>query len=137
MIVLDTNVVSELMRPSPNPRVARWADRQVPAEVVTTAGTVAEIGYGIARLPAGQRRDLLALAAAQVFDAFAARVLPFDAPAAAQYAAVVVERETAGRPISGFDAQIAAICRRHRARLATRNTLDFAELDLDLVDPWG
>jgi toxin FitB len=137
VIVLDTNVVSELMRPSPDPRVAGWADRQAPAEVVTSAVTVAEIGYGIARLPAGRRRELLAAAAEETFGAFAARVLPFDASAAAHYASIVVAREQTGTPISGFDAQIAAICRAHGARLATRNIPDFAELGLQLIDPWA
>lgn len=136
MIVLDTNVVSELMRLSPDPLVVGWAERQVPAEVVTSAVTVAEIGYGIARLPAGRRRELLAAAAEEVFGAFASRVLPFDAAAAAHYATIVVAREQTGTPISGFDAQIAAICRAHSARLATRNTADFAELELELIDPW-
>lgn len=136
MIVLDTNVVSELMRLSPDPSVAGWADRQVPAEVVTTAITVAEIGYGIARLPAGRRRELLAAAAEEVFSTFAAHVLPFDVSAAAHYAGIVVEREQAGTPISGFDAQIASVCRAHSASLATRNIPDFGSLGLDLIDPW-
>lgn len=136
MIVLDTNVVSELMRPSPDPRVTVWAEGQIPAEVVTSAVTVAEIGHGIARLPGSRRRDLLAVTAEEVFGAFATRVLPFDASAAPYYAGIVVARERTGTPISGFDAQIAAICRARGARLATRNTADFAELDLDLIDPW-
>lgn len=126
--MLHTKVVSELMRASPDPRVTGWSDRQVPADVVTSAVT--------ARLPAGRRRDLLA-AAEEVFGGFAARVLPFDASAAAHYAGLVVARERTGTPISGSDAQIASICRAHGAQLANRNTADFAELGLELIDPWG
>lgn len=97
VIVLATNVVSELMRPSPDPRVTVWAEGQIPAEVVTSAVTVAEIGHGIARLPGSRRRDLLAVTAEEVFGAFATRVLPFDASAAPYYAGIVVARERRGR----------------------------------------
>jgi hypothetical protein len=135
-VILDTNVVSELMRSTPDERVRHWA-REVPPDLVhTTAVTLAEVLFGIARLPSGRRRDLLAAAADDVFGAFAGRVLAFDDDAAHRYADVVVERELAGAPISGFDAQIAAICRRHRAVLVTRNTDDFSGLGLDLVNPW-
>ncbi|WP_432505493.1 type II toxin-antitoxin system VapC family toxin [Kineococcus arenarius] len=137
MIVLDTNVVSELMRTSPSPGVVAWIEQQPPAEVRTTAVTVAEVRYGIARLPEGRRRNALRAAADEVFSVFAEQVLPFDAAAAVHYADVVTERENAGTPISGFDAQIAAVCRSHHARLATRNTGDFTDLGLDLVDPWS
>ncbi|MDN5798232.1 MAG: PIN domain-containing protein, partial [Intrasporangium sp.] len=102
----------------------------------TTSVTLAEVRFGIARLPGGRRQALLAAAADEVFGAFANRILPFDTAAADRYADVVIERQHAGAPISGFDAQIAAICRTHRAALATRNTDDFALLDLDLIDPW-
>jgi hypothetical protein len=135
-IVLDTNVISELMRPTPDERVEHWVGRLVPAAVCTTSVTLAEVRLGIARLPSGRRRGLLADAADQVFATFADRVLPFDAAAASRYADIVVERERAGAPISGLDAQIAAICRTHRAALATRNTDDFDQLGLDLIDPW-
>ena len=135
-VILDTNVISELMRAVPNAGVQHWA-REVPPDLVyTTSVTLAEVRFGIARLPTGRRRDLLGDAADDVFGAFADRVLPFDAAAANQYADIVVERERAGAPIAGFDAQIAAICRFHRATLATRNTDDFIRLGLDLVDPW-
>lgn len=135
-IVLDTNVVSELMRTSPDAYVEGWVRDVPPTVVYTTAVTLAEVRFGIARLPAGRRRDLLVEAANDVFGAFADRVLPFDAPAAAHYADVVVRRQHAGAPIAGFDAQIAAICRSRGAALATRNTDDFSGLDLDLIDPW-
>lgn len=136
IVVLDTNVISELMRLAPDMRVQDWVREVPPAAVYTTSVTLAEVRFGIARLPLGPRRTLLAEAADDVFGRFADRVLPFDAAAADQYGDIVVEREQTGTPISGFDAQIAAICRWHRATLATRNTDDFSRLGLDLIDPW-
>lgn len=135
-VVLDTNVVSELMRTQPDAGVRDWAMRVRPDLVHTTSITVAEILFGIGRLPAGRRRDLLAATADDVFETFSERILAFDAAAAHAYADIVVEREHAGAPIAGFDAQIAAVTRSHRAVLVTRNTGDFADLDLDLVNPW-
>ncbi len=135
-VVLDTNVVSELMRSGPDAGVVAWVNQLSPAAVCTTSVTLAEVRFGIARLPTGRRRALLDDAADEVFATFASRVLPFDAVAAGHYAGVVVEREHAGAPVSGFDAQIAAICRVHRAALATRDTGDFDGLGLDLIDPW-
>jgi predicted nucleic acid-binding protein len=136
MIVLDTNVVSELMRGSPAPEVVTWIGRQPPAETTTTAITVAEVRYGIGRLPTGRhRRDLLAAADA-VFTMFGDKVVAFDVTAAQHYADIVLSREGAGSPISGFDAQIAAICRAHGATLATRNTDDFEGLGLSITNPW-
>ncbi len=136
IVVLDTNVVSELMRPDPDGRVRDWVRVVPPAAVYTTAVTVAEVRFGIARLPAGRRRSLLSDAADDVLQAFAEHVLPFDAAAANRYGDIVVERELSGAPISGFDAQIAAICRCRRATLATRNTNDFSQVGLDLINPW-
>lgn len=135
-VVLDTNVISELMRATPDLQVEEWVRGVQPALVHTTAVTLAEVRFGIARLPAGRRRALLGDAAEEVFGAFADRVLPFDIAAAGHYAEVVIAREHAGIPIAGSDAQIAAICRVVRAALATRNTGDFAGLGLDLIDPW-
>jgi len=137
MIVLDTNVVSELMRATPAVNVVAWVHQQPAAQMCTTSVTLAEVRYGIARLPAGRRRDLLRATAYDVFRAFADQVLAFDAAAATHYADIVVEREHCGSPISGFDAQIAAVCRTHHASLATRNTDDFDRLGLDLIDPWN
>jgi len=135
-VVLDTNVISELMRATPDARVRDWVREVLPDLIFTTSVTLAEVRFGIARLAAGRRRALLGAAADDVFGTFADRVLPFDAAAANAYADIVVERERIGEPIAGFDAQIAAICRIHRAALATRNTSDFARLGLDLIDPW-
>jgi predicted nucleic acid-binding protein len=137
VIILDTNVVSELMRPEPAPQVAAWIrDRDRP-ELRTTSITVAEIRYGIARLPDGRRKQALLSAAGAVFQTFADQVLPFDAAAAEQYAAIASNRERSGKPISGFDALIAAVCRSHGAALATRNLPDFDCTGIETVDPWA
>jgi toxin FitB len=136
MIVVDTNVASELMRPAPEARVVAWVRAQDNNELYTTSITVAEIAYGIERLPDGARKALLRATATQVFSAFADHVLPFDAEAAGLYGAIVSARERDGAPIDGFDAQIAAICRLHSATLATRNGKDFDQAGIDVVDPW-
>lgn len=136
MIVLDTNVASELMRPSPDVLVREWIRVRRGEGLRTTAITLAEIRYGIERLPAGRRRERLKMTADDVFAAFAARLLPFDREAAAQYGPLVVGRERAGRPIDVVDAQIASICRSRGAALATRNVRDFDATGIEVVDPW-
>lgn len=136
MIVVDTNVTSELMRPSPSPTITGWVRARSGSELFTTSITLAEIHYGIERLPDGRRKDLLRTAAEEVFSAFADHVLAFDATAAADYAGIVSSRDRAGEPIDGFDAQIAAICRVHGATLATRNVKDFHGTGIDVIDPW-
>ena len=135
-IVLDTNVVSELMRPEPAPAVLAWLQRSSGFGLYTTAVTIAEIRYGIVRLPQGDRRQSLHQAADEVFAAFPRQVLPFDLASASAYADIVASREKQGNPISGFDAQIAAICRSQAASLATRNTKDFVDTGINLLDPW-
>jgi predicted nucleic acid-binding protein len=138
MIVLDTNVVSELMRPEPLDRVVAWVDAQPAADLFLTAVTLAELLDGIGRLPDGHRRSMLADALdAMVTDDFDQRILGFDAVAAAHYADIVVERERAGLPVSMADAQIAATCRSHGAVIATRNVGDFADTGVVIVDPWS
>ncbi|MDP2226056.1 MAG: type II toxin-antitoxin system VapC family toxin [Moraxellaceae bacterium] len=137
MIVLDTNVLSELMRAQPAHAVLAWLDRQPTADLFITAITVAEILYGIERLPQGQRREQLSATAGRILaDAFTGRVLAFDERAAVAYAALVAAREQSGRPIGMADAQMAAICAVHGLSLATRNTADFVALDIPLIDPW-
>lgn len=136
MIIVDTNVVSELMRPSPSERVREWVRGQPARETFTSAVTVAEVLYGIERLPGGRRREELRSAAIEVFDGFADQVLAFDVAAAEQYALVVSHRERLGMPIEGFDAQIAAICRVREAALATRNVTDFQETGIKVINPW-
>lgn len=137
MIVLDSNVLSELMRAQPAQAVVAWVQAQQAASLCTTAVSVAEIRCGLQRLPAGKRRTMLRRAADDVFESFADQILPFDAASARHYADIVVERERDGTPITGFDAQIAGICRTHKAALATRNTDDFTGLRLPLINPWA
>lgn len=136
-MVLDTNVVSELMRPEPAPQVADWVRRRDRRELRMTSITVAEIRYGIARLPSGRRKQTLLDAAGDVFRRFPDQVLPIDQAAAEQYATIALARERAGRPIPGFDALIAAVCRSRNAGLATRNLADFDGIGIELVDPWA
>ncbi len=137
MIVLDTNVVSELMRKAPEPRVVSWVDRFSVSDVLVTAVTAAELKYGVARLPKGRRkRELQAKIEGLLTEDFEDQILPFDAPAATHYAEIVASRERAGRPISMADAQIAAICRNWSAGLATRNVDDFVDAGVDAVNPW-
>ena len=133
MIVLDTNVVSELMRAAPAVAVVEWIDRQPAEEVWLTAITLGELLYGVARLPDGRRKaELAASVEAMLAEDLDHRVATFDEAAAGHYADVVVVRERTGRPISAADAQIAAICRSHGALLATRNVEDFANTGVTL-----
>ena len=138
MIVLDTNVVSELMRPEPDARLLAWMEREPMAGIFTTTLTQAEIFYGLALLPEGRRRDALTAAARPMFDIdLAGRVLPFDTDAALSYPDIVMARRQGGHPISQIDAQIAAILRSRGARLATRSVRDFADCGIEVVDPWA
>lgn len=136
MIILDTNVVSELMRREPHPAVLRWVAAQPRALLHVTALTVAEILLGIELLPAGERRRLLAAQAEGLFaEDLAGRLLGFDAAVAPAYAAIVARRRRAGQPIGVVDAMIAAIARRHGAAVATRDG-DFADCGVPLINPW-
>jgi toxin FitB len=136
--ILDTNVLSELMRPSPAEVVGRWVDAQMVTSLYITSITQAEILHGIMLLPRGRRRDAIADAAARMFDSeFDRRILAFGSEAATAYATISAARRRAGHPIAAFDAQIAAIARANGARLATRNVADFAGCDIDVLDPWG
>jgi len=136
VILLDTNVVSELMRASPAPEVAQWVRRQRPGSLTTTAITVGEIRYGLARLPRGRRATALREAADDLLAAFADRVLPYDETATAAYGAISADREQRGRPIAALDAQIAAVCRSRGHALATRNVKDFRDTGVELLNPW-
>lgn len=138
MIVLDTNVISELMRREPDATVMAWIGEQPIAGVFTTTLTQAEIFYGLALLPEGRRRDDLLAAARPMFEVdLAGRVLSFDTDAAGVYPEIAAGRKLAGRPISQIDAQIAAIVRSRGARLATRNVADFADCGITVVNPWS
>jgi hypothetical protein len=138
MIILDTNVISEMIRPSPEQKVIDWIALQPSSQLFTTAIAEAEIRYGVARLPSGKRKDMLFNAIDGIFgtDLFG-RVLSFDSEAAIAYARIVSDRDRIGRPISQFDAQIAAIVLSCDARLATRNVRDFEGCGLNLTNPWG
>ncbi len=137
MIVVDTNVISEMLRPAPDASVHAWAFATPSADLFTTSITLAEVRYGIERLPDGRRRDQLSDTAEEVFAAFESRVLPFDAAATRRYAVIMDRRDRLGRPITAFDAQIASICQAAGASLATRNTRDFTDTGIDLIDPWA
>jgi predicted nucleic acid-binding protein len=137
MIVLDTNVISELMRHEPDARVMAWIAEQPMAGIFTTTLTQAEIFYGLALLAKGRRRDDLLMAARSMFDVdLAGRVLAFDTEAALAYPDIAAGRKLSGKPISQIDAQIAAIVQSRGARLATRNVRDFADCGITIVDPW-
>ena len=137
MIILDTNVISELSRHVPDPGVLAWLDSLEISEVATTAITAAELRYGVARLPEGHRkRELTVMIRGILSEDFYGRILPFDERASVRYADIVTGRERADRPIGVADAQIAAICRDLGAILATRNTPDFEETGIELIDPW-
>jgi predicted nucleic acid-binding protein len=137
MIVLDTNVISELMRPAPEPGVTRWVDSLDVSDILLTAVTAAELLYGVARLPDGRRRrELRAMVDGLLAEDFRDRILPFDALAATHYADIVADRERSGLQISMADGQIAAICRNWNAGLATRNVSDFVDTGVELINPW-
>jgi predicted nucleic acid-binding protein len=137
VIVLDTNVLSELMRSEPAAAVFAWVGAQPRTELYTTSVNKAEVLYGIAALPQGRRRAALAAAAEAMFtEDFNGRVLPFDEDAAVLYAEIVASRRRDGRPIEAFDAQIAATARVAGAELATRDAGDFLDCGLTLVNPW-
>lgn len=137
MIVLDTNVISELFRPEPDGRVVAWVE-SLTGDVAITAVTLAELLAGIGRLPDGRRKTDLTERVTAALEPYTETkaVLPFDARAAEQYAEVLVERQRAGLPISTADAQIASICRSRAAVCATRNVKDFISTGTQLVDPW-
>jgi hypothetical protein len=137
MIILDTNVVSELLRAAPAPAVEAWLAAQDGAEVYFTAVSEAELRHGVAILPAGRWRDALAEAVeGMLAEDFRDRILPFDSAAARAYAAIAADRRAVGRPISQFDCQIAAIARAQDAAVATRNIGDFEGCGVEVIDPW-
>lgn len=137
MIVLDTNVLSELMRSQPSKSVISWLDNQIAPTLYITAITVAEILYGIARLPEGKRKSALFNVASEMFDQdFSGRILAFDSQAAVLYADLVSSCEASGRQVSMADSQIAAICQLHEASVVTRNIKDFEPFKLNVINPW-
>jgi len=137
VIVLDTNVLSELLRPVPEKNVENWLAAQDGASVYFTTVGEAELRHGLALLPPGKRRDALSNAIEAILDEdFRDRILPFDREAARAYAVIASERRAAGRPISQFDCQIAAIARARQAAVATRNVNDYRGCGVTVIDPW-
>jgi toxin FitB len=138
VIILDTNVLSELARPSPSPAVIVWARAQPLETVFTTTVNEAELLYGIAIMPDGRKRTDLGRAVTAMLDTvLAGRVLPFDRLAAREYAAWAADRRRAGRPLGMADLQIAAIARARMATaIATRNTDDFTDCGISVINPW-
>jgi predicted nucleic acid-binding protein len=137
MIVLDTNVLTELMRARPAPEVMAWTDAQPTSELFISVVTVAEILYGIARMADGKRKQgLLDLATLMFDEDFAGRILSFDAGAAVHYAGLAAEGEAKGQVVDMADGQIAAIAALHDARVATRNVRHFDYLGVAVINPW-
>jgi toxin FitB len=136
LIILDTNVLSEMMRREPDPTVAAWFSARVATGLFTTTITQAEILYGIALLASAGRGSRLIGAAREMFASdFAGRILSFDQAAAQAYADIAAARRRAGQPIAQFDAQIAAIARSRDASVASRNIADFEGCGISLIDP--
>ena len=137
MIIIDTNVISELMRLRPEPAVISWFAAQSSADLFLTTVNEAELRAGVANLPPSRRRDRLAAEVdAVVREDFSGRVLPFDSTAARAYAVIAGARRSLGRPILEADLQIAAIAHASNATVATRNSADFVHCGIALVDPW-
>lgn len=138
MIILDTNVLSEVMKPAPPARVLKWFAREPASGLFTTTITQAEILYGIELLPKGRRRTALESAVEAMFEEdFAERILPFDSNAARVFPKIAAARRASGRPLTQFDAQIASIARVHGAAVATRNTTDFDNCGVPVLNPWS
>ncbi len=137
MILLDTNVLSEVLKPAPSPAVRRWLAAQEPSSVFTTTITQAELLHGVESLPPGKRRTGLLAGVEKILnEEFEDRILPFDEEAARRFAKIVAARDAMGRPISQFDAMVAGIARSRHAAVATRNTTDFDQCGIRIVDPW-
>jgi predicted nucleic acid-binding protein len=138
VIVLDTNVIAELIKPAPAPQVLRWVDHQDSAELVITSITAAELRAGVVVIPRGRRRETIAKQIERLInDVFGGYILPFDSSSSSHYADIVAAGRRRGRPMSALDVQIAAICRQHDATLATRNITDFEAVKLPVVNPWS
>ena len=138
MILLDTNVISEMMRLRPEPVVAAWLDKQPQEELWTASVVLAELLSGIELMPAGRKQTALRDAVEEMIaDDFRGQVFRFDVPAARRYGQILSARKRIGRPIREMDALIAATALSHRAALATRNTSDFEDCGIELVNPWN
>ena len=137
MIILDTNVISELLRPAPEPKVEHWLSAQDGLNIYLTSISEAELRYGLAVMGNGKRRAALVDAVDRILrEDLAGRILPFDSDAAQSYATIAAARRAAGRPIAQADCQIASIAHSRGATVATRNTPDFEGCEIDLMNPW-
>jgi len=138
MIILDTNVISEVLLPSPSPLVSDWMDAVPAFDLATTTINIAEIRYGVARLPFGRRRARLENQFnSLVARAFGPRIFAFDALAADTYGELVAARERNGRPLGGPDGFIAAIAASRGLGIATRDVRGFEGCGIELVNPWA
>jgi predicted nucleic acid-binding protein len=136
VIVLDTNLIAEAMRPDPNPAVVSWLNGQSAETLYLSSVTLAELLFGIGAIPTGARRDRLAQALDRLLALFPGRVLPFDQDAARRYADMAVTARAAGHPLPVSDGYIAATAASRGFAVATRNTRDFQTIGVDLIDPW-
>lgn len=137
MIILDTNVISELLRPAPEPKVEHWLSAQDGLNVYLTSISEAELRYGLAIMENGKRRAALVDAVDRILrEDLAGRILPFDSSAAQSFATIAAARRAAGRPIAQANCQIASIAHSRGASVATRNTPDFEGCEIDLINPW-
>ncbi|CCE01235.1 type II toxin-antitoxin system VapC family toxin [Bradyrhizobium sp. STM 3809] len=136
MIVLDTNVVSEAMKPEPSPQVMAWLDRQIAETLFISSVTIAELMFGIGALPKGRRRERLTTALESLMELFGARILPFDTSAACRYAEIAVKARAAGKGFPTPDGYIAAIAADRDFSVATRDTSAFSAAGLTVIDPW-
>jgi len=136
VILLDTNVVSEAMKPDPAPAVRAWLDAQAAETLYLSSVTIAELMFGVGALPAGRRRDMLTAALDGVLALFGARILPFDTEAARRYAELAVRARAAGKGFPTPDGYIAAIAAAHDFAVASRDTSAFLAAGLAVIDPW-
>lgn len=137
MILLDTNIVSEMMKPTGDAKVRQWMDSYAEIDFYIATPIIAELRFGLALLPAGRKKDALTKACNVVEDEiFAGRILAFDQRAAHVFAHLRAKRQALGRPFSVMDAMVASIASAHAMTLATRNVADFADLDLAVVNPF-
>lgn len=137
MILIDTNILSEMMKPFPDTAVLKWIDKQEITQMFISTVTLAEISYGLHVLPEGKRRENLELAFNNaVLEAFSGRILPFDELSAYTYGKIMGHRKKQGQPLGMPDGQIAAIALTHNAIVATRNVRDFIHCGLQLINPF-
>jgi predicted nucleic acid-binding protein len=137
MILLDTNVLSEAMKPEPNSQVIVWLDAQAADTLFISSVTIAELKFGIGAMPEGKRKDKLKIALKEILDLFEPRILPFDTRAAKLYAELAVKAREAGKGFPTPDGYIASIAAAHKFSIATRDTSAFKAANLTVINPWS